>query len=408
MINCNSTHQHVDIAIVGGGMVGASIAILLAKRLPQQKIALIESQSAPIASAAFHVDARSTALSYGTKTIFDELEIGSEIASHATAIKQVHVSDRGHFLGNIIDAETYQLDAVGYVVENPWLIHVLQQHLLQQKNLHCFYNTSAKKMTFFSDAAQLTLDNAQTLTAELVIIADGSESPLRHSLGIATQIQNYQQAAVITNLEFSQPHNGVAYERFTDEGPIALLPLGESANAHRAALVWTLPATKAQEIHALSDHEFLAQLQKRFGFRVGFFERVSTRVVYPLQLVLAEEQIRSRLVLIGNAAHFLHPVAGQGFNLALRDCVCLADTLREAVANKNPLGDLSVLQHYLARQAVDQQLTVSFSDKLVRLFSNKQLPLIALRHLGLLSFELFPFIKNSFTEQTMGMAGRKW
>src|SRR5690606_38985354 len=246
------------------------------------------------------------------------------------------------------------------------------------------------------------------IDAFLVVVADGVESAVRKSLGIETQTREYGQTAIITNVEFSEPHLCVAFERFTDEGPIALLPLGESSHANRSALVWTLPDHKADEILAATDDEFLLQLQHRFGFRAGRFTRVAKRFAYPLRLVLAEEQIRSNIVLLGNAAHFLHPVAGQGFNLALRDCACLVETLGAALAKNQAPGDLSVLENYRAAQALDQQVTIEFSDKLVRLFSNDHLPLIALRHLGLLSLDFFPLLKDQFVAQTMGAAGRQF
>ncbi len=403
-----------DIAIIGGGMVGTSLASLLAASQPQLRIALIEAQ--PFARAdEMHFqpsfDARSTALSYGTAAILRELGLWELLQQHITPIAQVHVSDRGHFLGGVIDAKENNLDAVGYVVENTWLGKVLLGHVQAQHNIQCFASSTVTALTPQQDCALLNVKTeAQEflLKTSLAVIADGGDSPLRKSLGIGTQVRAYGQTAIITNVEFFEPHHGVAFERFTAEGPVALLPLGESNNAQQSALVWTLPAAQADEILALNDADFLVQLQERFGFRVGRFNRVAKRFAYPLQLVLAEEQIRSHVVLLGNAAHFLHPVAGQGFNLALRDCACLVETLRVAIANKHSPGDLSVLQTYLERQSLDQQLTIEFSDKLVRLFSNDHLPLIALRHLGLLSLEYFPLLKGQFVAQTMGTAGRQF
>lgn len=403
-----------DIAIIGGGMVGTSLASLLAASQPQLRIALLEAQ--PFAQAdEIHFqpsfDARSTALSYGTAAILRELGLWQLLQQHITPIAQVHVSDRGHFLGGVIDAKENNLAAVGYVVENSWLGKVLLAHVQTQRNIQCFASATVSRLTPQQDSALLSVKtDAQELLIKtsLAVIADGGDSPLRNLLGIGTQVRTYGQTAIITNVEFSEPHNGVAYERFTADGPVALLPLGESSNAQQSALVWTLPTTQADEVFALSDANFLAQLQERFGFRVGRFNRVAKRYAYPLQLVLAEEQIRSHLVLLGNAAHFLHPVAGQGFNLALRDCVCLVETLRQAIAEKQSPGDVAVLQHYLDKQKVDQQITIEFSDKLVRLFSSDQLPLIAVRHLGLLSLESIPLIKNQFIAQTMGTAGRQF
>ena len=403
-----------DIAIIGGGMVGTSLASLLAASQPQLRIALIEAQ--PFARAdEMHFqpsfDARSTALSYGTAAILRELGLWDLLQQHITPIAQVHVSDRGHFLGGVIDAKENNLDAVGYVVENAWLGKVLLGYVQAQHNIQCFASSSVTALTPQQDCALLNVKTESQeclLKTSLALIADGGDSPLRKSLGIGTQVRAYGQTAIITNVEFSEPHRGVAYERFTADGPVALLPLGESNHAQQSALVWTLPAAQADEILALNDADFLAQLQERFGFRVGRFNRVAKRFAYPLQLVLAEEQIRSHLVLLGNAAHFLHPVAGQGFNLALRDCGCLVETLREAITKNQSPGDLRVLQSYLDRQSLDQQITIEFSDKLVRLFSNDQLPLIAMRHLGLLSLESIPLIKNQFIAQTMGTAGRQF
>lgn len=414
MTQCQTQTLEFDIAIIGGGMVGTSLASLLAASQPQLRIALIEAQ--PFARAdEMHFqpsfDARSTALSYGTAAILRELGLWDLLQQHITPIAQVHVSDRGHFLGGVIDAKENNLDAVGYVVENAWLGRVLLGHVQAQHNIECFASSTVTALTPQQDCALLKVktDTQECLLkTALAVIADGGDSPLRKSLGIGTQVRAYGQTAIITNVEFSEPHRGVAYERFTADGPVALLPLGESNHAQQSALVWTLPAAQADEMLALNDADFLVQLQERFGFRVGRFNRVAKRYAYPLQLVLAEEQIRSHLVLLGNAAHFLHPVAGQGFNLALRDCVCLVETLREATEKNTSPGDLAVLQTYLHKQSLDQQITIEFSDKLVRLFSSDQLPLIAMRHLGLLSLESIPLIKNQFIAQTMGTAGRQF
>ena len=407
-----------DIAIIGGGMVGTSLASLLAASQPQLRIALIEAQ--PFAqslakSDELHFqssfDARSTALSFGTAAILRELGLWNILQQHITPIAQVHVSDRGHFLGGVIDAAANNLDAVGYVIENAWLGKVLLGHVQAQANIQCFFPAKVTALTPQLDGALLSVTtDAQTfaIKTSLAVVADGGESAVRRQLGIGTQVREYGQTAIITNVEFSEPHKGVAFERFTDQGPIALLPLGESVNAQQSALVWTLPTADAEAIQSCSDAEFLTHLQERFGYRVGTFTRVAKRYSYPLQLVLAQEQIRSHVVLLGNAAHFLHPVAGQGFNLALRDCACLVETLREGIAEKKSLGDLALLQRYLDKQFLDQQLTIEFSDKLVRLFSNDQLPLIAMRHLGLLSIESIPLIKKQLIAQTMGTAGRQF
>ena len=284
------------------------------------------------------------------------------LQEYLTSIKRVHVSDRGHFGGSMIDGHDHGVDAVGYVVENAWLGSVLLRQL-RQSNVLCFAPANVTQIKPTVQGARLTVksgNDTQQLCADLAVIADGVDSPLRDQLGIAVESTDYQQAAIIANVSFSKPHAGVAYERFTDEGPLAMLPLSDDNGLHRSALVWTHPIEKAENIMMLSDDEFMKLLQTRFGYRLGYIERVGKRECYPLQLVVAKEQVRSNIAVMGNAAHFLHPVAGQGFNLALRDCMALVETLVHAKIQGKSLGDLSVLNQYQNRQRQDQALTYWF------------------------------------------------
>jgi len=406
--------KHFDIAIIGGGMVGASLALLLARHNPAWQITLLDAQPFA-ASDTLHYqpsfDARSTAIAEGSADILRELGVWEMLAQHATPIAQVHVSDAGHFMGGLIDAATYGLDAVGYVVPNAWLGRVLLTHIKTYANIHCIAPAQVEKIIPLQQGAQLSVrckDINQDVMCKLAVVADGGDSALRRQLGVGSTKKEYGQTAIIANVAYTEPHNGVAYERFTAQGPLALLPLGNSSQAHESALVLTLPNMLADEIAALNDAEFLRHVQLRFGNRLGKLERVSQRHVYPLQLITADEQIRSHIVLVGNAAHFLHPVAGQGFNLSLRDCVCLVAALQQGEKAGKKMGELSVLQDYLGRQQLDQRLTIEFSDKLVRLFSSTALPLIALRHLGFIGLDLMPTVKNHFAAQTMGTAGTRF
>jgi len=404
--------KNFDIAIIGGGMVGASLALLLAQQKPEWTIAVLEAQILADSDHAHeNFDARSTAISQGSVEIFRDLGVWNILSQQATAISKVHVSDAGHFMGGLIDSATYELDAVGYVIPNAWLGRALLEQLKSFNNIHYIAPVRVEKLIPLQKGAQLTLQSAEqsfNLNCKLAVIADGGSSPLRAALGIDSHIKNYNQKALIANVAYSEPHNNIAYERFTEQGPLALLPLGKSAAANESALVLTLPNDQATDIFTLSDNELLQHLQQRFGCRLGKFLRIGQRHIYDLKLVTASEQIRSHIVLVGNAAHFLHPVAGQGFNLSLRDCLCLVNSLVQGESRGKSLGELSVLQDYLRQQMQDQTLTIEFSDKLVRLFSSSSLPLTVLRHLGFVGLDLLPAVKTQFAAQTMGTAGAKF
>jgi ubiquinone biosynthesis UbiH/UbiF/VisC/COQ6 family hydroxylase len=239
--------------------------------------------------------------------------------------------------------------------------------------------------------------------AALVVVADGANSTLLQSLGVHTHIKDYQQTALIANVALTEAHGGMAYERFTDEGPIALLPLLDAGREHRAALVWTLTPERAAELMATPDADFVAELHRRFGFRAGAFQRIGSRHCYPLKLMVAEEQVRSQLVVAGNAAHFLHPVAGQGFNLALRDVARLAEFVLAAVAEGKAPGDLALLESYLAAQQADQENTILFSHSLPALFGQSALAPAALRNVGLIAMDLIGPLRQEFARFGAGL-----
>lgn len=404
-----------DICIIGGGMVGAALAALLANSLDDREIVLVEAFALPSKNQTFFqpsFDDRSTAIASGSVELLQHIGVWEQLREHATPIRQVHVSDKGHFGGSLINATEInttgaKLDAVGYVVANAWLGRVLLSHLRQQNNVRLLSPAKVSQLQPHTSGAVLTLEmNEQThsLHTQLSIIADGAESPLRKRLGIDVSRDDYQQTAIIANVRFEQPHQGVAYERFTDQGPMALLPLGGNDRAQESALVWTQPSQEADALLAMSDADFLKQLQARFGHRLGHFTQVGRRDSYPLQLIVASEQVRSSIAVMGNAAHFLHPVAGQGFNLALRDCASLCAQLKQA--GEQPLGSLDLLQSYLRLQAQDQQTTIGFSHLLTKLFSNNDLSAAAVRGLGFLGLELVPPAKQFLARQMMGRSSR--
>ena len=397
--------SQVKLAIIGGGLVGASLALALQAGAKARgwSIVLIEP-FAPGDSYQPSYDARSTALSYGTQQIYQRLGIWPKVAERAEAIAHIHVSDRGRFAAARLSAEEEGVPALGYVAENAWLGHCLWQ-ALDPEVVTWRCPAEVVKMQAIDVAPgrggyRLTLNDESLLDCDLAVLADGGRSGLREQLGITVKTTAYQQSALIANISISQPHGGLAFERFTDEGPMALLPLSDN----RSALVWTRPGDDAQRLLALDDRAFLAELQHVFGYRLGALRQVGARHVYPLSLIEAQEQVRPHLVVLGNAAHSLHPIAGQGYNLALRDVQALAQTL---LAGPDVPGDFATLQQYYARQQLDQSLTVGFSDRVTRLFSNAEPLLAAGRNLGLLGLDMLPPAKRWFARQAMGIGTRE-
>jgi len=391
--------SRVNLAIIGGGLVGASLALALQAGAKARgwKITLIEP-FAPGDSYQPSYDARSSALSFGARQIYQRLGVWQSISQRAEPIKQIHVSDRGRFSTARLSAMEEGVPALGYVVENAWLGQCLWQ-ALDREVISWRCPAEVTRLQPLEDGYRLTLGDETQLDCDLAVLADGGRSGLREQLGIGVRKRSYQQSALIANITTSEAHNGMAFERFTDEGPMALLPLPEN----RCALVWTRLGMDAQRLAELDERSFLAELQGVFGYRLGTLRQVGARHLYPLSLVEAEEQVRAHLVVLGNAAHSLHPIAGQGFNLSLRDAQALAEAL---LASTAPLGDLGTLQAYQERQRLDQQLTVGFSDQVTRLFGNAQ-PLVALgRNIGLLGLDLLPPAKRWFARQAMGLGTR--
>ena len=389
--------SRVNVAIVGGGLVGASLALALQAGAKARgwKILLIEP-FAPGDAWQPSYDARSSALSYGARQIYQRLELWQAISPRAEPIKQIHVSDRGRFSTARLSAMEEGVPALGYVVENAWLGQCLWQGLDKDVvSWHC--PAQVTRMEPLVDGYRLTLDDETTVACDLAVLADGGRSNLREQLGVGVRNRPYDQSALIANITPSEAHNGMAFERFTDDGPMALLPLPEN----RCALVWTRQGMDAQRLAALDERSFLSELQGVFGYRLGTLKQVGARHLYAL--VEAEEQVRPHLAILGNAAHSLHPIAGQGFNLSLRDAQALADALLDS---DTAPGDFAVLQAYRERQRLDQTLTVGFSDQVTRLFSSS-LPLVSVgRNLGLLGLDLLPPAQRWFARQAMGLGTR--
>ena len=401
------THQnmHYDIVVAGGGMVGASLALAIAPL--GLRVAIVEPVARDAAGQP-SFDDRTTALSRSSQRMFEAMGLWDDIVAAATPIERIHVSDRGRFGFSHIDAEEQGVEALGYVVINRVLGRVLQAALADLDELEVLCPARIMAAETGTERVRVTIDEdgkAALLNCDLLVAADGANSTVRDMIGITADQVAYGQRAVIGNLLTEKPLDNCAYERFTEQGPLALLPMTEG----RAGFVWTVSEQDADRVLTLDDGAFLGHLQQQFGNRLGLFSRVGQRAAYPLMLSKALRLTAQRAVLVGNSAHGLHPVAAQGFNLGLRDVAALCDCIADAIADEGEAADVGsarLLQRYADWRKSDQKKLVGFTDGLVRLFGSSAPPLRALRNVGMLGFDLVPGVRSLFAKHTMGLAGR--
>lgn len=389
-----------DVLIVGGGAVGSSLACALAE-LPLDTV-LVEAQAArSLEQPGF--DARVTALANGSQQILAGLGLWPELKGFTEAIRTIHISERGRYGAARIDAAEERVPALGYTVENQTLGRVLWERLERAPRLTVLAPAKVTELQRHDDRAVVTVDaggTQSTVNAKLVIAADGARSAVRAALGVEVAEHDYDQCAVIFNCATEAALAGRAFERFTPRGPLAVLPL----TGGRAAVIFTLPAAEAERIAALDTAAFAAELQDAFGQRLGRFTRIGERHVYPLARVVSGALHGHRVVLIGDAASRLHPVAGQGFNLALRDIATLAEVLADALPAD--VGDAALLERYAAWRAADRRRVSRFTHGLIQLFGDEAPGFGFGRGLGLMAFDLIPGAKALLARQTMGKAGR--
>jgi 2-octaprenyl-6-methoxyphenol hydroxylase len=393
-----------DVAIAGGGLVGASLALALAQI--ELSVVLIEAV-APGEVGQPSFDDRTSALSNGSQRVFEALGVWSSLARDATPIRRIHISDQGRFGFARLSAEEQGIDALGYVVTNRVMGQALWERL-SRTNVRVLAPARVVSTSVEERERRVVCrdgnDQEIEIRARLAVAADGARSVLRESAGIGARTWDYEQVALVTNVFTQRFHDYVAYERFTPTGPMALLPMSEG----RVGFIWTLAPQAAHAVADLPEVAFLARAQQEFGFRLGRLTRVGSRQLYPLSLTRSDRHIAPRLAVVGNAAQALHPIAGQGFNLGLRDAVSLAEILADArtgAASPDP-GNGLLLERYRAWRTDDRQRIVRFTDGLVRLFRQPFAPIKFARDVGLLAFDLLPFAKDALAQLSLGAAGR--
>lgn len=385
--------KQFDVVIIGGGLAGASCALSVAKTNPALNIAVVEANQV---TGDYHpsFDDRSIALAQQSVEYLQSLNLFEQNAPYTAAIKKVSVSDRGHFGKAHINCDEFAKPSLGYVVEVNPFGRALHLRLTQSNiTLLCPDSVTAIEQTLHSNT--LTLQSGEQLNAALLVIADGAQSPTRNLLGLGFNTQPYEQGAIIANVEVAGGHNNHAFERFTQNGPMALLPMSNN----RYSLVWCMRQDQVEQHMAFSEQGFLSALQSAFGYRGGQFTKVGMRTSYPLVYGQVESLIAHRTVVIGNAAHAIHPIAGQGFNLGLRDVQVLSNLIADS---QHDLGSYAFTREYSKKRSDDIKTVMSLTDALVRLFSNSSRVLALGRSIGLFSMDLFPALKAPLAKRLMG------
>ncbi len=385
-----------DILIAGGGLAGNCLALAL--KDSGLNVAIIEAQT-PQQLKDSPAGDRALALAAGTVNMLSALGAWQGITT-ATPIKQIHISDKGHFGKTRLSSSQQGVDALGYVIcARDIETHVAK--LVEQSAIKRFCPARVVGLVSDSQAVHVSLkdqDHAFSLSAALLVGADGSNSSVRKLLEIPQKITEYGQTALVTTVKAALPHHNTAFERFTQSGPLALLPL----SGHQLSVVWTRSHEDAKALTQSSEMEFLSQLQDCFGYKLGELSLTAPVRAFPLTLIRAERMLAGRTIIIGNAAHQLHPVAGQGFNLGLRDVVQLAEMIQDQSDPGNP----ELLQQYAQNRQTDHDKTIAFTDTTVKIFSNNWLALAAVRNSGLTLLDHLPFAKKILARHAMGMADR--
>lgn len=416
--NARLTAQQV--LIVGGGHVGLSFALLLAHHGIAST--LLEKNSYPEIgpeddrSRSHYLDSRNTALSRRTVQIYQEIGLWSELQSHACRIDAVQISEQGSFGRAQLNKKDEKVESFGQVMENAWLGRKLLLAVQDESLITIIDNAEVTTINQQADGVMLNFnyygssEDEQQLQASVLVACDGRDSNVRRLLNIGTTTYDYQQTAIVGVVETDKPHEHIAIERFSPAGPLAVLPLTDPdgdgnddyQTGYRRSVVWVCPTGEEQQYLA-DDAHFLATLQQAFGSRAGTFIAAGRRGAYPLTRVLAKSQVDGRCVIMGNAAHTLHPVAGQGFNLCMRDAHVLTQMMSAQVMKGADIGNVSLLKRYEKSRLSDQKRVIRFCDAIVHGFTHPNPAIKLARNVALVAFDKLPNIKPLVATYAVGL-----
>lgn len=426
----NSNKNTFDILISGGGLAGSLLALSLADLTKADgsllSIAIVEATQPNTekesAKEAPLFDERVLALSHGSADYLKKMGVWQYLSDDACAIEKIDISDRSHYGKARIEAQAHGVSALGYVIEMALIGKAQLKALAHKNNVHWFSPDRIIDINWQADAHEIAqktdqkgkvevkLESGQSVQASLLLACDGVNSPCRQLAGIKVNHSDYQQVALIANVATQNPHKNKAFERFTEFGPLAMLPLTkvkrklrhEQNSDNRCSLVWTMSPEQSEHVLALTDDEFKQQLETAFGSWLGAITVAGKRTVYPLVLLQATQQTYHRMALIGNASHTIHPIAGQGFNLGLRDVQVMTELLKKCLQSNSDIGNFSMLNDYAQQRQLDQKQVIELTDSLVTLFANNLPPLIAGRNIGLKIMNYVSPLKRKLVNKLMG------
>ena len=389
----------VELLIAGGGLNGLLLGIACGGAGLTRAVV---DRTDPAAMLEQRFDGRSSAIAYGSQQILQALGLWPAIAAEAEPIREIRVADDNAPLFLHYDHRELATDApLGWIVENRVLRRALIEHARSLPSLVFLAPIEVGSVAAAATGATAALSDGRQIAIRLVAAADGAGSPLRRACGIRTVEWRYRQTAIVTTVHHERPHAGIAVEHFLPAGPFAILPM----TGNRSSIVWTEREELAARLMALPEASFAAELAARFGDFLGHVEPVAPRWSYPVGLMLAERYVDRRLVLVGEAAHVIHPIAGQGLNLGVRDVAALAELVIDRRRLGLDIGDDALLQRYQRWRRLDAVLLAAVTDGLNRLFSNSVAPLRLLRDLGLAAVDRLPPVKRFLMRDAMGVTG---